>query len=332
VDGGAKNTFKYDSIVTDHIIEDYYYIKSDTGWVIDEDNAPRKHVITRDDKGNITQQVVLDWVDGAWKEDTRVEITYDENSVAQTFRDTYLYEDEDTAFWSENAYLKNMKWHKPHGQITETGYSMFIGGDNLLESADIYSGDKKEGTLTITWEDNGSYVCTEMYDSYTPIKKAVYKETVADEGRSVTYEIYQYLDYDQDGTITENDLVYSSKYIYKLDKNGFDTYVESWGDGKLEFAYKTDYTYTDSSKTDYSESIQYSKDSDDGEWVPYIKCVRYDFKTIDTAVNAIKEDDTNAPTAVYNAAGVRMQGSLDTLPKGLYIVKKGAKTTKVLRR
>jgi len=66
--------------------------------------------------------------------------------------------------------------------------------------------------------------------------------------------------------------------------------------------------------------------------VPYTKCVRYDFKTIDTAVNAIEEDDTNAPTAVYNAAGVRMQGSLDTLPKGLYIVKKGAKTTKVLRR
>ena len=45
-------------------------------------------------------------------------------------------------------------------------------------------------------------------------------------------------------------------------------------------------------------------------------------------INAINAD-TNAPVLIYNTQGICLGSQLSTLPKGLYIVKQGEKTTKV---
>lgn len=49
-----------------------------------------------------------------------------------------------------------------------------------------------------------------------------------------------------------------------------------------------------------------------------------------TAGMSAVETATNGPSMIFNLNGVRQQGSLDTLPRGIYIVKQDDKVRKVI--
>ncbi len=51
-----------------------------------------------------------------------------------------------------------------------------------------------------------------------------------------------------------------------------------------------------------------------------------------TAIDQPSADNGEAPTAVYNLQGVYMGATTDQLPTGIYLVKQGGTTHKVLKR
>lgn len=100
-----------------------------------------------------------------------------------------------------------------------------------------------------------------------------------------------------------------------------------------------------------SPSIRYEKsENEDGQmvrwlwigWLPNglisipcseIKRMTTTFESVD-AVKAVKMDGNDSPSEVYNVSGIRIGSTADmkSLPKGVYLEKKGNKTAKYLNR
>lgn len=72
-----------------------------------------------------------------------------------------------------------------------------------------------------------------------------------------------------------------------------------------------------------TETQQYEKRS---------KYVYSQIEDVATAIDQPSADNGEAPTAVYNLQGVYMGATTDQLPTGIYLVKQGGTTHKVLKR
>ena len=175
-------------------------------------------------------------------------------------------------------------------------------------------------------------------------EKMVKTYTVTDENGSFVEEHAYYMDENEDGELTEDECSRES-LVMKYDKYGNCTLEEYRGQetpaDELEMisGTRTVYTYNEAANA-VEEALQeeYMVEYDDesgevisGQYEPTMKIVYSDFADV-TAVRSVTTADAGRAVTVYNLQGVAVGTSTDSLPAGIYIVKKGTVAYKVVKR
>lgn len=243
--------------------------------------------------------------------------------------------------------------------------------DNLLKSGNIYTltpdgtGVSNIYTLKNTYDGKGGYVReTESY--FKDLERT--KKTVSDDGTE--HYIYEsYKDYNSDGTYSSNEIIEKRETViktingkrlqewfmsydynedgteksrYKLtsthDEHGNNTIYEafwSFDQGKTWVIARQGERYTYEYDEATGEMLSALTERYNTETQQYEKRSKYVYSQIEDVATAIDQpsaDNGEAPTAVYNLQGVYMGATTDQLPTGIYLVKQGGTTHKVLKR
>lgn len=319
----AKSSYTYDSKVKDCVTEALNYLLEDSEWSLIDGYDTYKREITRDANGNVTCVKLSTYESGAFVLEEQIDVTYGQDGKASTIKFMGLDEDDDeNTTISETATVTNIAWVATDGQLISTDMYDYFKGANRVKSGDITYSGVKLGSLNVVYDAKGGYESTATINMNGQAK-SVSKLTYTDDNGSYTYEELSY-----EGA--DNELMDSEKYVYEYDSHGNQTLIESIVSGEKTYGYKTNYTY-DSTNSYPVEAVISNYSIATGEYELNYKEVNSDIHDV-TPVELVPADEADAPQTVYTTSGVRVGESLNRLPKGLYFVKKGAKTTKVLRR
>lgn len=347
----TKTTKTYDPVVTDFVTStmEYKWDDVESNWG-PGDKQSNKYEVTRDDKGRVTSLEISAYFSykDSWDIDSRVDITYD---AATGKAATYSYRQADeydpatgkTILGTPTIY-QNIEWENTNGQIL-SDFDELLLGDNRFKKADLYSGEGEEEELEahfeVTYvEGKADFVCTGT--SADGMEKEVHTYTTTDENGSFVEEIAYYKDENEDGEFTEDECIRES-LVMKYDKLGNCTLEEYRGQEEPGAPYeiiggsRTTYTYDENTgvvKEALQEEYSVEYDENDeplpGQYVPMGKIVYKDFKDV-TAIESVMKDSQDTK-AIYNLHGIAVGVSTDNLPAGIYIVKKGSKAYKVIKR
>ena len=256
-------------------------------------------------------------------------------------------------------------------KVCYTNLELEEDNDNLISSAHIYdltsdgTGVTNIYTIKATYDGKGGYVreTTDYFKKFYRITK-----TVSDDGTE-HYVDESYKDYNSDGIYSSNEVVQKRETEIKtINGKRVQNYLKIWSykeDGTEEMRYDFTSTHDEhGNNTVYVAYISYDKgqtwsmnrlgerhtyeyDEATGEMLSnlyeryntetqqYEKRTKYVYSQIEDVATAIEQpsaDLADAPTAVYNMQGVYMGTSTTTLPAGIYLVKQGDKTRKVIKR
>lgn len=318
-----KIVYTYDEKVKNLITESAEYYWQNEAWTLVSAGKTYKRIVKRNASGNVTSMELQTYYSGAYEAMYLTTTTYGSDGKPATIKFEELDSEDGTTYaMTESGTLTDIVWQNTDGQIVCYDSNDLFTDSNRIKIANITYDGETVGNISVSYDDLGGYEATAIYTGEDS-QKAVMKLTYTDQNGSYTYENQLYEGDDE--TPSE-----SEKYVCEYDSHHNCTLEESYLDGELDYAVKTDYTYTDGS--DYpSQQIQSEYDSETGEYTPAFKVVSSDYKDV-TSVKNISADDANAPETVYTTSGIRVANNSSQLPRGLYIVKKGAKTTKLLRR
>lgn len=157
------------------------------------------------------------------------------------------------------------------------------------------TGRTVENTYDITFTDtnnNGNYETGEPFDTYT-----TYSHAVNDPNTSFTFAGYY-------------NSSFNSIHYFKINKYNFEK--QCWEE------YENSYLWTG---TDRPSSKRYTKQV----------VTEYTFISAPSGINAVSTSK-GALQAVYNLQGMKVGDSVDNLPAGIYIVKNGDKTKKIIKK
>lgn len=186
------------------------------------------------------------------------------------------------------------------------------------------------GTITATYEENGSY--SYAFNYIDPVASDVFKVTYTDENGSWEEELLYYEDMDEDGELSEEELMESSKVVVTCNEMGDITSEEYYFYDMFDSGAKYDMVYGDYSYPMEWTMSEYDYDLED--YLPFLKLVRSNYVDVTntTAINGVQTRPATDVEGVYNMQGVRIGQSSDRLPAGIYIVKKDGKTQKIVRK
>ena len=253
------------------------------------------------------------------------------------FTNLNLEEDTDNQLSSATVYRLNGKTTLV-SNIIKIQASYDDKGGYIRETKD-YWGWFMRITKTISDKGTEHYV----YESYKDINgDGVYS---ADEMREKTETDINYIKGARVQTYSNELRIYRNedgteskrqKYIRKRDEYGnitlYDNY-DSYDKGQTWKQYGQRHTY----EYDKTTGVMLSETIEDynGQEQQYEKSIKYVYSQIEDVATAIEQPSAglaDAPTAVYNLQGVYMGTSTTTLPAGIYLVKQGDKTRKVIKR
>lgn len=301
------------------------------------------NLYTYDSHANIIKSL---YDDGEMKELTESSYNADDMLVNQTqsvaegdedfvndSRLTYEY-DSDQSYWEEYYLLKNMQWKNTDGQFTAVELDDFFSGANRLLSADVYSADELAGTIEASYNDaDGSLSYTFNY--IEPLGKDCMTIDYTDKNGSYKASSLYYEDQNEDETLTDDELMEGIIDVVKVDEHGFITYEDEsmvMGPDETELMGASRYDYTYDPAYNYpTQQIHSEYDFDEEDFVPFLKVVSSDFVDVTTSIRNITHAET-AGKAVYSLQDVKMDESLNNVPAGVYIVKDGEKTMKIMKR
>ena len=239
----------------------------------------------------------------------------------------------------------DLVWYKTNDQVYDLNKVCCLSleleedNDNLLKSGNIYiltpdgTGVSNIYTLKNTYDGKGGYV-RETESHFKVLERT--KKTVSDDGTE-HYINESYEDYNSDGTYSSNEIIEKRETVIKT-ING--KRLQDWF---MSYNYNEDGT----EKSRQGERYTYEYDEATGEMLSalteryntetqqYEKRSKYVYSQIEDVATAIDQpsaDNGEAPTAVYNLQGVYMGATTDQLPTGIYLVKQGGTTHKVLKR
>lgn len=351
----TKTTKTYDPVVTDFVtsVMEYEWDDVESNWGPGNKQS-KKYEVTRDDKGRVTSLEISAYFSytDSWDIVSRVDITYDAatgKAVTYSYRqaDEYDPDTQKTVLGAPTVY-KNIEWENTNGQILSE-FDELLLGDNRFKKADVYygAGEGEDGDaefgghFEVTYvEGKADFVCTGI--SADRMEKEVHTYTTTDENGSFVEEIAYYMDENEDGEFTDDECVRES-LIMEYDKLGNCTLEEYRGQEEPGAPYeiiggsRTTYTYDDSTgavkealQEEYSVEYDENDEPLSGQYVPMGKIVYEDFKDV-TAIESVM-NDSQGTKAIYNLHGVAVGVSTDNLPAGIYIVKKGSKAYKMIKR
>ncbi len=333
-----KRLTTYDSRLTNFIIDSQNYgwtepeAEGEEGeWVVFNDGHHYKKVLTRNAQGNITGLEIHTYFMDNYELTHRTAITYNESGLAYTWKYEELVYNGIGYTMEEKFMLADMQWYTTDGQIVVINdLEEFFTGNNRLKKATVYQEGEITGNIEAEYQENGDYSYSYIYTT-DPYANETYTVTYTDANGSYTKKCEAYEDLNGDQVLTEDEFVYDEEEIITIDQYGRETEAVGYEDGELMGGAKYDYTYSDEYGSYPIEQIHYEYDIDAEEYVPFLKIIAKDFYDV-AAIDDINIDSTDAPEEIYNLQGIRIDASSDQLPAGLYLIKQGSKTSKVIKR
>ncbi|MDO4160385.1 MAG: hypothetical protein Q4D41_08015 [Prevotellaceae bacterium] len=279
-----------------------------------------KYDLTRDSQNRVTQSVYSE------------KSEYDDDFVMEE-RNTYTYGSDGkvtsctTEFFDDGELgmyyvFSNIQWYTTDNQLTGS-FDTWCEGNNVIKSADVNVMGFFNGTLTNTVQDNGSYNLV----ADLSIAEMKSSKTITDaNGSYESVNSLEYQGYDDDNSY--------EKVICQYDDHGNIVLIESYDgytadNNELDGGAKAEYTYHDEYGVP-ARMVGY--EWEDG--LGYQSNVIYETQEYvaigASGISGVKADTDMGDMTVYSISGVETGKSLDNLPKGIYIVKSGNNTKKVV--
>lgn len=319
--------YEYDKVETDFVTKvtgTTYETMSST--VPYYEYVSKRVDVTRNSKGQVT--LVEDWepndTNTGLELDSKVTFEYGTDGKASKIAITEY--DEESG--NMTVTFSDIKWESYNGELLSifgTGEvdNILFEPDNLIKSAKM---EMTEGNITIGGNATGTYSETKseltisltMYGSI-PVGEIVMSYEITDDNGSYISKNTSTID----GTETETE-----ECVYN--DNG-DMTKETYSDGKDFESYEYSYSYNAATGlADYMLASAYNKSTK--AYDPSYKLEYSNYVDVTTGIsNATATTPGNGKTAIYNAHGIYMGKSFDSLHGGIYIVRQGGKSFKVIK-
>lgn len=342
----SKLVLVHDPILPDLVVEKkrYEWDEDANAWVETADAFRRD--ITRDADNNLTSLTISVPYNGAYDAIQRYT-----NTVDPATKQIATYKFEELGYngnWRVTEFLRNLKWAETNGQLVSQFDEWMQWGNKLLTGNLCYTEDDGEvydfGSVKIDYKEDGGF--HEVFDYTDVLEQSVTDQTMTDDNGSFVFENKVREDLNEDGKLTDDELTYWEKQVVTYDshKNLVEEEAFMLAEGEdseeetevpapeLEkiFGIKYDYVYDADHGDVEKETVTSEYDYDEQDYVPNIKVVVNNFVDIATGIKSANSTD-NSVTAIYNLQGARVSTAEAMNGKGLYIVKKGNRTIKVMR-
>lgn len=326
-----KLSHGYDKVVKDFVVNSVESVWDGGLWNMVGMGRTWKKDVSRDVKGNVEGMSTKTYFQDKFEELMKTTITYGVDGNPATWKyEELAYDGVNEPAMEEYYTLKNMVWENTDGQVLASTIDEFYTGANRLRSAEVVEpGYGTTGTIAAEYKADGSYSYLFYYTG--SFEADGYSKSYVDENGSYVEESNYYVDMDADGMVTEDEKVGGMRMEVKFDGHGNVVSEALYEDGEIMDGMKYEYTY--SPDYDYpTEQVYYMWNPELSQYEPFIKIVSTGFTDVTTSISEVETSRGEGATAVYNTQGVKVGTSTDVLPKGLYIVKSGGKTKKMMKR
>lgn len=261
----------------------------------------------------------------------------------------------------------NLKWHKFNGQILQPlNYDKSLIPYNFLYTQDRFNqptdGEFSGQTFHIDYDEHGFTKAVYVTDTLggNALMMNVYVRKVEDD-LSERHDLRFYYDFDGDGGIDEEKELYrimckqvrpdgqvvlqelmdgSGYFVNSLSYDEYGNLIsysymeEQDGNFVLKKGYEDSYVYDNSNGTvlEHERSVY---NAENGVFVPQSKVVYSDYvRYASTGISEAGDaaDAQSGPTRVYDLQGRCVGATVKGLPAGVYVVKQGKTTSKVIVR
>lgn len=261
----------------------------------------------------------------------------------------------------------NLKWHKFNGQILQPlNYDQSLIPYNFLYTQDRFNqptdGEFSGQTFHIDYDEHGFTKAVYVTDTLggNALMMNVYVRKVEDD-LSERHDLRFYYDFDGDGGIDEEKELYrimckqvrpdgqvvlqelmdgSGYFVNSLSYDEYGNLIsysymeEQDGNFVLKKGYEDSYVYDNSNGTvlEHERSVY---NAENGVFVPQSKVVYSDYvRYASTGISEAGDaaDAQSGPTRVYDLQGRCVGATVKGLPAGVYVVKQGKTTSKVIVR
>ena len=325
-----RKTRKYDSKVKDLVVEHQTYAWDGTNWFVQGNGNSRK--VSRDEKGNVTGVIIATWYNNRFTPVERTSVTYDDLGLPGAWTHETLNFDN---AWEEAQTLKAMTWQSTDGQIVTNDYTELFDGNNRLKKAEAWNAGVQTGLISAKYDETGAtknrtvvFTYLKVEGSDEPYGCDSIEYVYTDNYGSFTATQKYYSDNNEDGELTPDELSQTivAKIVY--DAHGNNILAESYEDGELASGTKNEYVYDETTGAQ-KEMISSEYNYDLKQYEPFVKIVSDTYVDVTAGIDEIKPT-ANAATGVYTLQGVKVGNTIEGLSRGIYIVNKGGKATKVV--
>lgn len=314
--------------------------------------------IQRDEKGNVRDTYYVEKTSSDSLVDHFLSLHYDSVTWQPT---TILVGVENGTVFT------NLKWHKFNGQILQPlNYDQSLIPYNFLYTQDRFNqptdGEFSGQTFHIDYDEHGFTKAVYVTDTLggNALMMNVYVRKVEDD-LSERHDLRFYYDFDGDGGIDEDKELYrimckqvrpdgqvvlqelmdgSGYFVNSLSYDEYGNLIsysymeEQDGNFVLKKGYEDSYVYDNSNGT-VLECERSVYDAEKSVFVPQSKVVYSDYvRYASTGISEAGDaaDAQSGPTRVYDLQGRCVGATVKGLPAGVYVVKQGKTTSKVIVR
>lgn len=335
-----KTIVKYDeSTIMPVEVETMTYNAYTNQWTT---NMHYRFDITRNAKGDMTS--MTHWTldkNGDWKIYEKMEFEYTEGSKGPTaFTEDSYYDDDDNISDNPTSTIKitDIVWEKYDGKFIANDFEEFASGNNVIKSAkaSMYVEDYDTNMnfdVTNETTDDGGFTLTASTSMLATKLAMVYKKEMLDNNGSYKLGSYIYLNALEIGaTVADKNLLSGEYDDITKDEKGNVTHSASY---EMEEGEKT-WSLDEATDTEYKYEGEHGEltekiitEYDEDNMVTEKKKYTYsDFMGINTGINAVTTAN-NAKTEYYNMQGMKVDAPTE---KGIYIIKQGDYTKKMIKR
>lgn len=335
--GESKITDAYDPIAKDFNVAHtvYRWDPVEYDWVMTDGSNFRD--VERNADGNITSIIIKSYFSNVADivPHTRMQMTYGDDGKAHTYSSQVAsYHDVKTGevTWGKANVYKNIEWEDTDGQLYQDVSSMLIG-PNRMKRADLYTGNTHKATLTVAYE-SGTKNFEAVIDYVAQVRKEVHTYKELDANGSYIETIVTYTDKNEDGELSDDEG--KTNYIERhYDERGNElSYIEYVNDvqdagSKFTYTYDADGNLTEMVGDKWMPTYNEIGLLVSSEYVKAQRIVYSDYQDVNTSVDRALVHDGSLQ--VYNLHGSLVATSTDNLPAGIYVVRQGGKTFKLMR-
>lgn len=339
----VRNVYAYDSKETAFCTKHTQQVFSPATSKTPTENVMLSIDVKRDNKGRLVDM-------------TKYEFSEAENKLKQTFHTTFeygttdmpvkitrvdIYMNSDNVEEAQTTVFSNIEWADGfNGDLLSsygsTNEDMILDKANRIKNADLNISISTEtnsldGTLTGTYLDNKSILDFSIIYGSVVIMQQIYNDEYLDENGSHRLSLtYNQMNSDLSGFDTQ--IMDYTMLLNEHHEELEETLRTGTSSADMEIMSSSKYENSYNAETglrDYAIISEYDTKTKQYSPTTKLEVTKYiDVTTVD-GINGVEENSADAVNGVYNAQGMFMGKDINSLDKGLYIVKMNGKTVKI---